>query len=129
MPAGCRQRRFFEKIASTSGIVSSSRGLSLLTYTASASTATRIGVGGYPNNNVVGGVIPSINGVADTYSRDELIHKLRIGVRHPAMADPSGEEPLLYMPRWEAKLLREEIEDLADYLISLGGSSSGGGEW
>jgi len=77
------------------------------------------GVGGYPNNNVVGGEIPKISTVKDTYSRDELIARIAKGVRHSVKADPAGPDPLLYMPRWEAKLKQEEIEAVAAYLLSL----------
>lgn len=87
------------------------------------------GSGGYPNNNVVGGLIPALKSVADGYSREELIDRIRKGVRHPAMADPEGPEPLLYMPRWEAKLKAEEIEAVADYLLSLKPAGGGGDAW
>jgi mono/diheme cytochrome c family protein len=90
----------------------------------------KAGVGGYPNNNVVGGLIPAVHTVKDTYSREELLLKLRKGVRHPIKADPSGPEPLLYMPRWEAKLTTDELEALTDYLFSLGaGSDAETEEW
>lgn len=87
------------------------------------------GAGGYPNNNVVGGLIPALKTVADGYSREELIDRISKGVRHPAMADPEGPEPLLYMPRWESKLKSDEIEAVADYLLSLKGPGAGGDEW
>lgn len=77
------------------------------------------GVGGYPNNNVVGGEIPKLWTVKDTYSREELITRISKGVRHSVKADPSGPDPLLYMPRWEAKLKKDEIEAVASYLFSL----------
>ena len=57
-----------------------------------------------------------------------MIDKIRKGVRNPAKADPAGAAPLLYMPKGDQKLKRDEIEAVADYLISLGGSS-GGDEW
>ncbi len=88
----------------------------------------KAGVGGYPNNNVVGGLIPAINTVKDTFSREELIKKIAQGVRHPVKVDPSGPEPLLYMPRWSAKLKVDEIEAVTDYLMTLG-TSEPSEEW
>ncbi|HVE12554.1 MAG TPA: cytochrome c [Elusimicrobiota bacterium] len=77
------------------------------------------GSGGYPNNNVNGGKIPTLTNVADGYTKEELVKKISNGVRHPAKVDPSGEEPLLYMPQWSEKLSPDEIAAVTDYLISL----------
>jgi mono/diheme cytochrome c family protein len=85
----------------------------------------RNGVGGYPNNNVVGGKIPSLTKVAEGYSKEELRNKIRTGV-HPAKADMSGAEPMIYMPEWGKVLKADEIDALADYLISLKPKSSSG---
>ncbi|PCI35417.1 MAG: hypothetical protein COB53_11000 [Elusimicrobia bacterium] len=89
------------------------------------------GAGGYPNNNVVGDLIPAINTVQETFSREELIKRIAQGVRHPIQADPSGSTPLLYMPRWEAKLKTDEIEAVADYLMTLspGDADASSEEW
>lgn len=76
------------------------------------------GEGGYPNNNVVGGKIPSLTFVADGYSKEELKARIRNGVK-PEKADPRGPEPMLYMPAWGEILKDDEIDALADYLISL----------
>lgn len=76
------------------------------------------GRGGYPNNNVVGGQIPSLTKVAEGYSRDELITKIRGGVI-PAPADPSQPAPMVYMPKWGDQLSDDEIGYVADFLISL----------
>lgn len=84
------------------------------------------GLGGYPNNNVVGGLIPALNKVSEGFSREELIAKIQKGVAQSGKANPAGPDPLLNMPRWEQKLKKDEIEDVADYLLSLGG---GGDEW
>lgn len=86
------------------------------------------GAGGYPNNNVVGGLIPAVNKVSEGFSRQELIEKIAKGVAKSGKADPAGPDPLLYMPRWERKLKKDEIEAAADYLLSLGAASSGE-EW
>jgi mono/diheme cytochrome c family protein len=90
------------------------------------------GVGGYPNNNVIGGEIPKISNVSETYSKEELVEKLVIGVRHPGKLDAKGPDPLLYMPAWgqDKVLNHDELEALADYLMSLGGgATSSEDEW
>ena len=79
----------------------------------------RGGVGGYPNNNVVGGKIPTLTKVAEGYSKEELEAKIANGVPKPAKADLSGPAPMIYMPAWKDVLKNDEIDALADYLISL----------
>ncbi len=79
----------------------------------------KAGSGGYPNNNVVGGRIPTLTLVADGYSKEELKTKLKIGVPKSAKEDPSGAEPMIHMPAWGTVLKEDEIDALADYLISL----------
>lgn len=86
------------------------------------------GEGGYPNNNVVGGHIPTLKNVADGFTRDELVKKITNGVAHPGKADPGGPDPLLYMPEWGQKLKADEVEAVADYLISLKPKAAGGGD-
>ncbi len=76
------------------------------------------GRGGYPNNNVVGGQIPSLTKVAEGYTKEELINKIRGGVI-PTPADPSQPAPMVFMPKWGAVLKDDEISDVADFLISL----------
>ncbi|MBI4425429.1 MAG: cytochrome c [Elusimicrobia bacterium] len=77
------------------------------------------GAGGFPNNNVAGGKIPALKAVADGYSREELVAKIKQGVPQPAKEDPSGPAPMIHMPTWSEVLKDDEIEALADYLISL----------
>jgi mono/diheme cytochrome c family protein len=79
----------------------------------------RAGVGGNPNNNVAGNKIPTLTLVADGFSRDEIISKVKIGVPKSAKEDPSGPDPMLNMPAWGQVLKDDEIESLADYLLSL----------
>ena len=87
------------------------------------------GKGGYPNNNVVGGEIPGLVNVSDGFNKEEVVKKILEGVRHPVKADPAGPEPLLYMPKWEAKLSRGEAESLAEYLFSLKPKTADGESW
>jgi cytochrome c551/c552 len=84
----------------------------------------RNGVGGYPNNNVVGGMIPTLTKVAEGYSKPELEAKIMSGVK-PAKADMSGPAPMIDMPEWGKVLKSDEIDALADYLISLKPNSAG----
>ena len=76
------------------------------------------GRGGYPNNNVAGNQIPSLSKVYETYTKTELVAKIRAGVT-PTPADPNAPAPMLYMPKWGDRLKDEEISAVADFLISL----------
>lgn len=86
------------------------------------------GQGGYPNNNVKGGQIPSLVKVADGYTKAELVAKIRRGVV-PEKADPKGPEPLVRMPAWGQKLDDAELDALASYLLGLTPASSGSDGW
>ena len=89
------------------------------------------GRGGYPNNNVVGGQIPSLAKVFEGYTKDELKAKIRGGVT-PDAADPSQPAPMINMPKWGEVLSDDEIDSVAEYLISLGkkaASSGKGSDW
>lgn len=77
------------------------------------------GAGGYPNNNVKGGLIPKLNVVWETYTKPELIAKIKKGVPMSEKADPKGEAPLIRMPSWSEKLSDDEIGAVADYLMTL----------
>jgi mono/diheme cytochrome c family protein len=76
------------------------------------------GKGGYPNNNVVGGRIPSLTLAADGYSKEEM-HKRIADGKHSDSADASQPAPMIYMPRWEEKLKPDEIDALVEYVYSL----------
>jgi mono/diheme cytochrome c family protein len=76
------------------------------------------GKGGYPNNNVVGGLIPSLTRVAEGYSKEELKEKIHNGVT-PEPADPSKPAPYIQMPKWGDKLTDDELDSLVEYLYSI----------
>lgn len=76
------------------------------------------GIGGYPNNNVVGGKIPAHTFVADGYAKKELNDRIRKGI-HPEKANPIDAEPMIAMPAWGEVLKEDELAALADYLYSL----------
>lgn len=82
------------------------------------------GAGGYPNNNVSGGKIPGLTHAAEGFTRQELLLKIAEGVR-PVKENPAGPEPHLSMPAWKEALKPKDLEDLADYLLSLKPSSPG----
>jgi mono/diheme cytochrome c family protein len=77
------------------------------------------GVGGYPNNNVKGGLIPPLNKAKEGFSKTELITKIRAGVAQSQKADEKGETPRIRMPAWSGILDDGEISAVAEYLLSL----------
>ncbi|MDE2491530.1 MAG: c-type cytochrome [Elusimicrobia bacterium] len=81
------------------------------------------GVGGYPNNNVAGGLIPSLTMVSQTYSKSELHNKIEFGVT-PLPDDMSKPKPLIYMPKWGDQLKPDEIDALVAYLFTLAPKTS-----
>jgi mono/diheme cytochrome c family protein len=101
------------------------RGEKLFTKAGCVACHAEKGRGGYPNNNVVGGQIPSLAKVSEGYTKDELKAKIRGGVISDP-ADPSQPHPMIFMPKWGDMLEDDELDAVADYLISLGKSSSGG---
>lgn len=81
------------------------------------------GAGGYPNNNVKGGLIPPLKKAAEGFSKAELIAKIRTGVPQSQKEDEKGPAPMIRMPAWGGTLDDGELEAVAAYLLSL---SSGG---
>ena len=78
----------------------------------------QFGGGGYPNNNVVGGLIPTLTRVSEGYSKAELHAKIQFGqVSIPK--DASAEKPKIFMPKWGEQLKADEIDALVEYLFSL----------
>lgn len=76
------------------------------------------GFGGYPNNNVAGGLIPSLTLVSDGYNKAELHAKIQNGST-PLPDDPSKPRALIQMPKWGQQLKPDEIDALVEYLFSL----------
>ncbi len=77
------------------------------------------GAGGFKNNNVPGDKIPALRETASTYTRAELVRKIKNGVPHPDKKDPKGPEPMLAMPAWGQALTDDEMGALASYLLTL----------
>lgn len=78
----------------------------------------QFGGGGYPNNNVAGGLIPTLTMVSDGYSKSELHAKIQNG-SIPLPNDPSAPRALINMPKWGDQLKPDEIDALVEYLYSL----------
>jgi mono/diheme cytochrome c family protein len=78
----------------------------------------QFGGGGYPNNNVAGGLIPSLTLVSDGYSKAELHAKIQNGAV-PLPDDPSKPRALIQMPKWGEQLSPDEIDALVEYLFTL----------
>ena len=76
------------------------------------------GYGGYPNNNVAGGLIPSLTKVSEGYSKAELHEKIKSGAT-PIPTDIKQPAPMLQMPQWGQQLNADEIDALVEYLYSL----------
>ncbi len=95
------------------------RGETIFTHAGCAGCHGVGGKGGYPNNNVVGGLIPSLLKVSDGYSKEELKEKIRKGVPQSASEDPNKPAPMLHMPTWSQMLTDDEIDSLVEYLYSL----------
>jgi len=87
------------------------------------------GVGGYLNNNVIGGKIPSLVFAADGFSLEELKDKIRAGVAQSAKADPAGPAPMIHMPGWGEILKEDALDALAAYLFSLRPPKTAADDW
>ncbi len=77
------------------------------------------GRGGHPNVNVAGGQVPALPALVRTYTRDELIAKIRRGAK-PDKLEPNGPEPAA-MPPWGEVLIDDELGAVADYLLAIAG--------
>ncbi len=74
------------------------------------------GRGGHPNPGAVGGVIPALPGLLSSYTKEELLEKLRRGA---VPATGGGPPPAAEMPGWEGILSAPELGALADWLLSI----------
>lgn len=80
------------------------------------------GFGGHPNNNVAGNLIPALNSVSQSYTKEELKELITRG-KTPQKQDPSGPEPLVSMPAWGQVLKDEDVAAVAEYLFTLSSGS------
>lgn len=77
------------------------------------------GAGGFPNNNVKGGLIPPLRKASEGFSKAELVAKIKKGVPQSQKDDEKGPAPMIRMPAWGGILDDAELEAVADYLLSL----------
>ncbi len=87
------------------------------------------GVGGYPNNNVAGGKIPALSNASQTFTKPELVAKIKRGVPSPAKSDAAAPAPLVWMPSWGQVLDDGEIDAVASYLLTLKPSEAQKTDW
>lgn len=83
------------------------------------------GYGGYPNNNVAGGLVLSLTKVSEGYTKPEA-HQVIKGGRLSIPSDSTKPLPMLQMPKWGDQLSEKEIDALVEYVFSLGPKAAGG---
>ena len=74
---------------------------------------------GIPVFNRQGLFVPDIVKTAGTFTREELIKKIQVGVNPEEKEDESGPIPPLYMPPFKDKIKGKELENLVTYLLSI----------
>lgn len=71
---------------------------------------------------------PTLPDLMGTYTHDELVKKIVAGV--PASDakkwDPDGPVPMIFMPAWKDKISKHELDDLADWLLSIAKKDNSG---
>ncbi len=85
--------------ASAAALPAAERGKIIYNSVGCVSCHAQDGYGGYPNNNVAGGLINSLTLVTDGYSKHELHEKIKGGAI-PIPNDSSKPAPMLSMPKW-----------------------------
>ena len=79
------------------------------------------GAGGINNVNAqTGGKINGLRLVSESYTKQELAKKILDGVPRVEKADPNGPNPPLTMPAYRGLVGQQELDDLVNYLFSLG---------
>jgi len=78
------------------------------------------GKGGVHNiNSQTGQEVPSLIHVADSYTKADLIAKIRLGVPVSLKLNPDGPVPPLHMPAFKDLLSDADMDSLVKYLYSL----------
>ena len=70
-------------------------------------------------NAQTGEEIPALTYVAEGYTRDELRQQILKGLKDIPKKDSLGQTPPYRMPSWKGVMNDDELELLADYLLSL----------
>lgn len=74
------------------------------------------GIGGHPNPGAHGDIIPALAPLMSTYTKDELISRIKRG----SVPETHGGPPAATdMPAWAGVLTDAEIATVADYLLTL----------
>jgi len=74
------------------------------------------GRGGHPNPGAHGDMIPALPALLATYTKDELISRIKRG----SVPETHGGPPAAVdMPAWDGVLTPSELDALADYLLTL----------
>ena len=106
------------RTADAKALPAAERGMLIFNKAGCVACHGQFGGGGYPNNNVAGGLIPTLTLVSDGYSKPELHAKIQNG-SIPLPNDPSAPRALINMPKWGDQLKPDEIDALVEYLFSL----------
>lgn len=104
------------------------RGRLLFSRAGCASCHGQAGLGGYPNNNTIGGKIPALVSVSQTHTKAELKKKISRG-SISQKADPRGPDPLIGMPPWGDLLRDDELDAVVEYLWTLKPASGQSSDW
>jgi len=104
--------------AEAAAMPAADRGRIIFNAVGCVSCHAKDGYGGYPNNNVPGGLVNSLTKVTEGYSKDELHQKLKGGAI-PIPDDSSKPAPMLVMPKWGDTLNEKEIAAVVEYLYTL----------
>lgn len=110
--------------AEAKALPAAERGKIIFNSAGCVSCHAKDGYGGYPNNNVAGGLIPSLTKVTEGYSKPELASKIKVGAV-PIPVSTSQPAPMLQMPKWGTQLSDAEIDSLVEYLWSLAPKKTG----
>lgn len=104
--------------AQAAALPAAERGKIIFNAVGCVSCHAQDGYGGYPNNNVAGGLVNSLTMVTEGYSKAELHEKIKGGAI-PIPADTSKPAPMLVMPKWGEQLNAKEIDAVVEYLYTL----------
>ncbi len=104
--------------AAAAALPASERGRIIFNSVGCVSCHAKDGYGGYPNNNVAGGLINSLTLVTEGYSKAELHEKIKGGAT-PIPNDLKKAAPMLQMPKWGQQLSAKEIDAVVEYLYTL----------
>ncbi len=106
---------------------SAERGKIIFNAVGCVSCHAKDGYGGYPNNNVAGGLVNALTKVTEGYSRPELHQKIKGGAI-PIPNDSKQPLPMLQMPKWGEQLSAKEIDAVVEYLYTLAPKAAAGGK-